>query len=89
MTKTELIRVLAERASLDRASAERALNALFEHIIPETLLRGESVAIRGFGTFEPKLKAPRVVRHPQSGELIQVPARFSLSFRPASRLEEL
>lgn len=92
MTRTELARALAERADLSRADAARVLDALFSPdggILPDALRRGASVAIRGFGTFEVRARAPRLARHPETGRPIQIGATRRPAWRPSRRLTEL
>lgn len=42
---------------------------------------GESVTIRGFGTFKNKTRAARTGRNPQDGSTIQIPEKTSLGFK--------
>ena len=62
MNKSELIKQIADRAELSQAEAGDALDALCATVI-DTLLRGEEVAIIGFGTFKelliPASRAPK------------------------------
>ena len=52
MNKSELSSRVAADASLSKASADSVIDAVFS-TITDTLARGESVAIAGFGTFTP------------------------------------
>lgn len=85
MNKTQLITALARRSGLGHGDVRRVIDALFDEVIPEELEAGRSVAIRGFGTFEARLRAPRLARNPSTGEAIQVPARTQFALKPARR----
>ena len=50
MTKAELIESVASKVDLPRATAERAVNTLFDDIVA-ALQQGDKVNISGFGTF--------------------------------------
>ena len=43
--------------------------------------------IHGFGTFTTKLRDARTARNPQTGETIEVPAKYALTFKPTSTLK--
>lgn len=87
MTKTELIEEMAERCSLSKADAERALNA-FMDIIKDTLRREGKLALAGFGTFVVSERKAREGRNPQTGEPIQIPAGKGVRFRPGKGLKD-
>ena len=50
MKKNELVEKVAEGASLTKADAERAINALV-NAVSEALVEGDKVALKGLGTF--------------------------------------
>ena len=54
---------LASRASLSRADADRAVNAMLS-AIGDALANGESVRIAGFGTFSTRARPARQGRNP-------------------------
>ncbi len=90
MNKTQLARALYARTDLSRAQAAAVLDALFDTevgIVAERLDRGEAVAIRGFGTFETRARAPRLAHDPRSGEPIQLPPRRAPFFRASAALK--
>jgi len=91
VNKTELIKALSRRADLPQREVTAVVEALFDPfdgVLADTLARGESVAIRGFGTFEPRVRAPRLARNPRSGEPVQLPAQVRPALRASERLVE-
>lgn len=50
------------------------------------LERGESVKLRGFGTFNVRSKSPRVGRNPKTGQEYPITARRVLTFKPSPLL---
>ena len=50
MNKTELINAMAEKAGLSKVDAKKALDAFVE-AVSESLVKGDKVALIGFGTF--------------------------------------
>lgn len=73
MNKSELIEALASSADLSKAAAGRTLDALLETIV-DTVAKGDSVALLGFGTFKSAKRAARVGRNPQTGKEIKIAA---------------
>ncbi len=73
MTKTQLVAALAEATDLDKASANRALEALTD-IVTQTVAEGGAVTLPGLGKFACRARPERMVRNPSTGEQIQKPA---------------
>ena len=88
VTKTDLVEEIAERTGLTKADSERALGALLD-TVATALGRGQSVQITGFGTFEPRARAARKARNPQTGEEIDVPATTVPAFRAGKALKDV
>ncbi|MDR2076150.1 MAG: HU family DNA-binding protein [Desulfovibrio sp.] len=87
MTKAELVKTLKEQARLaTNAQAEAAYNGLF-NILAETLKKGDSVAIPGFGSFKVVERKARKGRNPRSGEEIAIPASKAVKFTPGKTLK--
>lgn len=87
MNKTDLIAAVSERTELTKKEAGHVVNVVFE-IISETLAKGESVQLIGFGNFEVRDRAARKGRNPQTGEEIEIPASKSPAFKPGKQLKE-
>ncbi len=87
MTKQELVTKIAEEANLSKRAAEDAL-AAFIKAVKESLAKGESVSLVGFGTFSVSERAARKGRNPQTGAEIQIPARKVPVFRAGKGLKE-
>ncbi len=87
MTKQELVSKIAQDANLTKRAAEDALNA-FTTAVKESLAKGESVSLVGFGTFSVSERAARKGRNPQTGAEIQIPARRVPVFRAGKGLKE-
>lgn len=71
MNKSELIRVVANKAGITLKDADVAFDSVIE-AITEALQNGEKVQISGFGTFEVKSKDAREGFNPKTGEKISI-----------------
>ena len=87
MTKTELIAVVAGKAGLPKAAAEKAINAATE-AITEALARGNKVTLVGFGTFEVVKRAERQGVNPRTRKAIKIKASKSPRFRSGKSFKE-
>lgn len=87
MTKVELIRQIANRASMSQKDAEKALKA-FTEAVTEALKEGDKVTLVGFGTFEVSERAGRTGRNPQTGEPVEIPASKSPKFKAGKALKD-
>jgi DNA-binding protein HU-beta len=86
MTKKELIDALAAKTDSSGAAADRAVSALVE-IISDTLKKGDSLTLPGFGTFEVRERAARTGRNPRTGEELKIAASRVAAFKPGVALK--
>jgi integration host factor subunit beta len=88
MTKSELIARLAERyPQLVAKDAEFAVKTILD-AMARTLVDGNRIEIRGFGSFALSYRPPRVGRNPKSGEKVLVPEKRVPHFKPGKDLRE-
>lgn len=87
MNKTQLVSTIAESAGLSLSKAEKALGAALDSIV-DTLTKGESVSLVGFGSFGVKKRAARKVRNPQTGLEMMIKAALVPFFKAGKGLKE-
>ena len=87
MNKTELVKVVAEKANLTLGAAGDVVNAVVD-AISEALVEGQEVALPGFGTYKVSERAARTGRNPATGATIEIPASKSISFKASKTLNE-
>lgn len=88
MTRSDLVEELAAHFSqLTQADAEYAVKAILESM-GKSLEQGHRIEIRGFGSFTVNRRPPRVARNPRNGELVSVPEKRVLHFKPGKALRE-
>jgi len=87
VNKSELIEAIAASADIPKAAATRALDAMVESVT-DSLKKGESVSLVGFGTFAIKERAARTGRNPQTGQPIQISAAKVPSFKAGKALKD-
>lgn len=87
MTKTELINSIADKANCTKKDAGAALEATLA-AIEEALVKGDKVAITGFGTFEVRERGEKTCINPRTKEKITCPPCKAPAFKAGSALKE-
>ena len=88
MTKSELIASLSGRyPQLVAKDAEVVVKAILDAMIT-TLVKGQRIEIRGFGSFGINHRPPRTGRNPKTGEKVPVPEKFVPHFKAGKELRE-
>jgi len=88
MTKTQLVAALAETASVDKATANRALEALTD-IVTREVAGGGAVTLPGLGKFACRARPERMVRNPSTGEQMTKPADRVAKVTISKQLKEV
>ena len=87
MNKSELIDHIAQQADISKATASRALEAAID-AITDTLKKGDSVSLVGFGTFVATEREARTGRNPRTGVAIKIAKAKVPKFRPGKALKD-
>ena len=87
MTKADLIDAMAEKMDLPKATAERAVNLIFDDITA-ALKNSDKVNISGFGTFTVADRKARQGRNPKTGETIEIAASRAAKFKAGKVLKD-
>ena len=75
MTKSDVIDRVAEGTGLTKLETEAVINGFLKTIV-DGLAEGESIELRGFGTFRVKERAPRTGRNPKTGKLVEIDIQY-------------
>lgn len=87
MTKSEFVDHVAERSTLTKSDAGKAVDAMIE-TIQDTLKRGGEVNFSGFGKFHVTERSSREGVHPRTGEKITIAAAKLPKFTAGSGLKK-
>ena len=90
MSKLRLIKKLKKSyPKLNQEDIEDIIN-IFLSSLQKALREGKKIELRGFGTFFiKKIKEKYTSRNPKTGELIYVPEKNKVRFKPTKGLKEL
>jgi integration host factor subunit beta len=88
MNKSGLIEALAQEMDLPLREADSITNTVLD-TMTNTLANGDSIEIRGFGSFVVKKYSSYNGRNPKTGEKIKVPPKKLPFFKVGKELREL
>lgn len=88
MTKAEIVSSIAKKTGLDNDAVLSVVENLME-TIKESLVNGEEVTLRGFGTFQIKERAQKLGRNITAEKSVVIPAHNVPFFKPADAFKEM
>lgn len=78
---------VAQELNVPRRTAARVLDAVLDSVRDLLRARGK-VAVKGFGTFERRIRKGRAYKHPLTGKSIEVKNKETVIFKPSDALIE-
>jgi nucleoid DNA-binding protein len=87
VTKKEIVRVISEELGLTQQETKEVVQRTFDSIV-ETLVREGRIELRNFGVFEVKPRAARKARNPKTGQQVDVPEKYVVTFKPGKVMEQ-
>jgi nucleoid DNA-binding protein len=87
MNKSELVDAIAAKTDLSKKDVASVVDAL-QGVVSDALVRGEKVALTGFGTFQTSERKARAGINPATGEKIQIAACTVPKFVVGKSLKE-
>ena len=88
MNIEEFVAEIAKQTKLTQKSVGELLTAIID-VTQDTVKKGEKVTLVGFGTFEPRKRAARNGRNPQTGETIKIEAKTVPTFSAGKKFKEI
>ena len=82
MTKAELDSLITHQTGVEKTAAEAVVEAFMRNI-KETMIAGEDVFLRGFGSFIVKERAEKVARNITKNTTMVIPAHSIPAFKPS------
>ena len=88
MRKLELINKVSKVTGIDRPDVDETVEATI-HTIKQSLINGDSVFIRGFGSFINKKRARKIARNISTNTALILEAHYVPSFKPSKKLTKI
>lgn len=87
VTKGDLIESIYLDLGFDKNDVQK-ITGYFLELVKKSLAQGNVVELRGFGTFEPRLRKGREkARNPKTGEIVSVQDHYVAAFRAGRELK--
>ncbi len=88
ITKNNIVDSIYKSTDVEKQVIQEILDQFLLQL-KTSLENGATIELRGFGTFEPRLRKGRsVARNPKTGEILSVEPHYIAAFRPGQELKE-
>jgi len=87
MTKKDIILKVSDDSNLKQIDVKKVVQKTFDCIV-EALTRGEKIELRNFGVFKIKQRKSRTGRNPRTGQVVPVPPRKVVVFKPGLEMKK-
>ena len=87
MTKADIINDIAEKTGIEKVAVQASVEA-FMKSVRNSMVSGENVYLRGFGSFIVKRRAEKTGRNISKNTTIIIPAHNVPAFKPAKTFVE-
>jgi nucleoid DNA-binding protein len=88
LTKADIIELIAEKTGFTIVDV-KTISERFLQEVKNCLVEGNTLEIRGFGTFKVKSQKARKARNPKTNTEVDVPARKKAFFKVSRELNKL
>lgn len=82
MRKADIVNSIAEKTGVPKVDILVALESFFKEV-KSSLIEGEPVFVRGFGSFILKKRAAKIGRNIKKNVVVEIPEHFVPAFKPA------
>jgi integration host factor subunit beta len=87
-TKADIVDAVYEKVGINRKDISMVID-LFISEVKNALMKRQVIELRGFGTFEIKMRKARLrARNPRTGEIISIRPHGNVAFRPGRELKQ-
>ena len=82
MTKAEIITEISNKTGIEKVDVQEAIEAFFK-VVKNSMVNGENVYVRGFGSFVVKKRAKKTARNISKNTTVVIPAHYIPAFKAA------
>ncbi len=88
MTKKDIVLKIAGETKMKQQDIKKVVQKALDTIIG-SLINGQTVELRNFGIFKVKSRRGRTGRNPRTGEVVPVPPKKVVVFKPGLEMKKL
>ncbi len=82
MTKADVVNEISKNTGIEKVTVQRTVESFMESI-KDSLVKGENIYLRGFGSFIVKHRAEKTARNISKNTTITIPAHNIPAFKPS------
>lgn len=82
MTKADIVNEISKTTGIEKVAVQRTVETFME-VVKDSLVNGEDVFLRGFGSFVNRKRAEKTARNITKDQTIVIPEHFIPYFKPA------
>jgi len=82
VTKADVINEIADKTGIDRLDVQATVEAFFS-VVKNSMIEGENIYVRGFGSFVNKKRARKIARNISKNTAIVIDEHYIPSFKPS------
>ena len=87
MTKAEIIKQIVAQTGVEKPTVTAIVEELMA-TVRQSMIKGENIYLRGFGTFLLKKRAEKTGRNISKGTKVKIPAHVIPAFKPSMGFAE-
>jgi len=87
MRKRDIVLKISQNTGIKQVVVRDIVQHTFDTIF-EALKNGERIELRNFGVFQVKKRKKRIGRNPKTGEVVPVPERHTVVFKPGLEMKQ-
>lgn len=81
MRKRDIVLKISQDTGIKQVVVKEVVQKTFD-VAMEALKAGKRIELRNFGVFQVKKRKKRIGRNPKTGEVVPVPERLTVVFKP-------
>lgn len=87
MRKRDIVLKISQETGVKQVVVRDVVQKTFDTIF-ESLKNGQRIELRNFGVFMVKKRKKRIGRNPKTGEVVPVPERHTVVFKPGLEMKK-
>ncbi len=87
MRKRDIVLNISQDTEIKQVVVKEVVQKTFDSIL-NALKQGKRIELRNFGVFQIKVRKKRIGRNPKTGEVVPVPQRRTVVFKPGLEMKK-
>jgi DNA-binding protein HU-beta len=87
MTKAEIVKEIVNKTGIEKVAVDTIVEGFMESV-KDSMVKGENIYLRGFGSFIIKKRAEKIARNITKKTQVKIPAHKIPAFKPCKEFSE-